>query len=95
MFVLSQKLKLLKTKLKTWNEQTFGYVHVIVIDEEEKLQMIQDDIDLNGHSGSLMDQQQHAHIELQKALDREEVFWHEKSKVKWHLEGDRNTGFFP
>jgi hypothetical protein len=24
----------------------------------------------------------------------EELFWHEKSKVKWHCEGDRNTTYF-
>ncbi|GAU50883.1 hypothetical protein TSUD_411120 [Trifolium subterraneum] len=24
----------------------------------------------------------------------EEAFWHEKAKVKWHNEGDRNTAFF-
>jgi hypothetical protein len=27
-------------------------------------------------------------------LNTEEIFWHEKSKVQWHCEGDRNTAFF-
>jgi hypothetical protein len=24
----------------------------------------------------------------------EETFWHEKSKVQWHCDGDRNIAFF-
>jgi len=27
-------------------------------------------------------------------LNIEEIFWQEKSKIKWHCEGDRNTAYF-
>jgi len=27
-------------------------------------------------------------------MDMQEIFWQEKSKVKWHLDGHRNTVFF-
>lgn len=27
------------------------------------------------------------------ALNMEEYFWTEKSRIKWHLEGDQNTSF--
>jgi hypothetical protein len=35
-----------------------------------------------------------AQNDLGKALDRQEMFWHEKSRVNWHLQGDRNTSYF-
>jgi hypothetical protein len=31
---------------------------------------------------------------LENALNVEEMFWQEKSKVQWHCEGDRNTSYF-
>lgn len=31
---------------------------------------------------------------LQQALSCEEEFWREKSRLKWHCHGDRNTNFF-
>lgn len=33
-------------------------------------------------------------MELQNSLATEELFWEQKAKVVWHLEGDRNTSFF-
>lgn len=31
---------------------------------------------------------------LEGALHKEHLFWKESAKVKWHLEGDRNTKYF-
>jgi len=94
MFILSHKLKLLKEKFKVWNKEVFGNVHNLVQNAEVKLNVIQLAIDTHGQSDFLFDQQKHAQIDLNKALDMEEVFWREKSRVKWHLEGDRNTRYF-
>jgi len=94
MFILSQKLKLLKEKLKVWNKEVFGNVHTLVKHAEEKLSNLQLLIDTDGHTDSLFDQQKLAQIDLNKALHMEEAFWCEKSRVKWHLEGDRNTSYF-
>jgi hypothetical protein len=61
---LSQKLKLLKNHLKDWNKKIFGNVHDNVKEVEEKLQDIQNVIDSNGHSDSLMNQEKQAQVEL-------------------------------
>lgn len=47
-----------------------------------------------GNSDSLFEQQKAAQVDLELALDKEEDFWREKSKVAWHANGDRNTRYF-
>jgi len=86
MFILSQKLKMLKEALKLWNKNTFGDVHSQVTLAYKDLDEIQLKIDTNGCTDILLN--------LENALNQEEIFWHEKSKVKWHCEGDRNTTYF-
>jgi hypothetical protein len=41
-----------------------------------------------------MAQDKQAQIDLDLALQIENAFWQEKAKVKWSLEGDRNTSYF-
>jgi hypothetical protein len=55
---------------------------------------IQQKIDTSGVSDVLLDLEKAAQISLEQALNTEEMFWHEKSRVQWHYEGDRNTSFF-
>lgn len=93
-FVLSKKLKLLKTKLKVWNKEVYGNVHQHVNNAEVTLNHIQNQIQTTGPTDNLLNLEQTAQIDLNIALERQESFWREKSKVKWHLEGDRNTGYF-
>jgi hypothetical protein len=94
MFVLGQKLKILKDKLKTWNKVNFGNITANVTAATAKVDEIQRMIDINGASGDLLNQEKLAQINLENVLHMEELFWSEKSKVKWHLEGDRNTAYF-
>jgi hypothetical protein len=94
MFVLSQKLKLLKSKLKDWNKNCFGNVHDMVNSADKKLQHIQSQIQLNGHIDALLHEEKLASVEYEEALNRQEVFWQEKARLNWHLEGDRNTKYF-
>lgn len=42
----------------------------------------------------LFNMERKAQEDLQKALHFEEQFWKDRSRVKWHAEGDRNTSFF-
>lgn len=49
---------------------------------EDHLNVIQMKIDTRGYDDALFEQQKLANINYQKALDLEEVFWKEKSKVQ-------------
>jgi hypothetical protein len=94
MFVLGQKLKTLKEQLKIWNKVNFGNITANVKAATDRVDEIQMMIDINGASDALLDQEKLAQINLENVLHMEELFWSEKSKVKWHLEGDRNTAYF-
>ena len=87
MFVLSQKLKILKQKLKIWNKTIFGNVHNLVKEADKKLSIVQSNIDLLGISDSLMEEHKATQIALENALNIEEEYWREKyfhklSKIK-------------
>ncbi|XP_058759734.1 uncharacterized protein LOC131633041 [Vicia villosa] len=94
MFILDQKLKHLKNRLKLWNKTTFRNVNDKVTEAGNKLKAIQTDIERLGYTDSLRDQEVSAQHDLDLALNLEEELWKEKSRLNWHLKGDRNTRFF-
>jgi hypothetical protein len=94
MFILSQKLKILKQKLRVWNKTVFGNVQNMVKVAEQNIAHLQSVMDANGITDSLMEQHKDAQFQLENALQIEEEYWREKSKVAWHLNGDRNTKYY-
>jgi hypothetical protein len=94
MFILTQKLKNVKNILKSWNKNNFGDVNVAVTSAEQHLQRIQSDIQILGPTDALLADEKIASKAYEEVLNRQEVFWQEKAKVNWHLDGDRNTKYF-
>lgn len=94
MHILSQKLKHLKNNLKAWNKNTFGNIHIQVKEAETNVLNIQNQIDSVGLADNMLQQQKMAQIHLDRVLDRQETFWKQKAKTKWHIQGDRNTNYF-
>jgi hypothetical protein len=93
-FILSQKLKNLKSTLKSWNKMQFGDVNASAITADQNLQRIQSDIQIMGPTDVLLAEEKLASKVYEDVLIRQKVFWQEKAKVKWHLDGDRNTKYF-
>ncbi|XP_058781014.1 uncharacterized protein LOC131655124 [Vicia villosa] len=94
MYVLDQKLKILKKKLRTWNKTTFGNIHDKSKLAAEHLKDIQKTIEDYGYTDTLHDKEIKAQHDLDLALNMEEELWKEKSRINWHIHGDRNTRYF-
>ncbi|CAI8587798.1 unnamed protein product [Vicia faba] len=93
-YILNKKVQLLKGKLRIWTREHFGDVHFNVRNNQEILKNIQDRIQIEGWSEDLSSKEKLALENLEKALTVEEIFWHEKSRSDWNLQGDRNTAYF-
>lgn len=94
MFMLTNKLQILKSNLKVWNHNSFGNMQDNVKLVASKLDSIQDKIVIEGHIYVLATQDKEAQTSLDDTAKTEELFWNEKACVQWFAEGDRNTKFF-
>jgi hypothetical protein len=88
MFILQQKLKVLKGLLKTWNMDIFGHIHHRVSYASNKLFQVQTLIDQMGFSSSLADEELACLTEYNNAVNVENAFWKEKARNDRFLEGD-------
>lgn len=94
LFVLTEKLKNVKAKLKVWNRKDFGDVNENVKAAEMELNQIQSEIDLGGATDLLNTQENEAQRKLHQALNFQLEFWLEKSRFNWHVKEDRNIDYF-
>lgn len=78
MFILNKKLQILKSKLRTWNRETFGNIQDKVQEATNKQAHIQTLIQNDGALDSSLREEKNAHIEVEKALKIEEALWQEK-----------------
>ena len=92
-FVLCQKLKNLRSRLKVWNWQVFGNLNLKIQTATDRVTRIQRSFD-DGVTTDLLNEEIDASSELDNLLFQREVLLREQSRVKWLKEGDRNSAFF-
>ncbi|XP_043721016.1 uncharacterized protein LOC122668529 [Telopea speciosissima] len=88
------KLKNVKSELKCWNKEGIGEVFKNVKDAELDLGRIQHHLSLDPLDDSLAILEKEAKGKLWAALQMEERFLKEKSRVRWLELGDGNNNFF-
>ncbi|XP_062008504.1 uncharacterized protein LOC133725310 [Rosa rugosa] len=93
MFILSAKLRALKVVLRQWNASHFGDINNRVHLAKVELDGIQQDISSLGPSEERYRQEDKAHADYQLALSMQDSFLRSKSRVRWLVDGDRNTSF--
>jgi len=94
MFLLHQRLKHIKLRLKEWNKNEFGNIFKAKKEVEQKLQGINQVLLTYGFTEQRKIQANSLQKEWEDKCKQEEIFWRQKSRVQWIKEGGRKTSFF-
>ncbi|GLJ40989.1 hypothetical protein SUGI_0848590 [Cryptomeria japonica] len=94
MFIVANKLKLIKRKLLEWNRENFGNIFDKKLLIEKDLKDVNSEVLEKGMDEHLFLKEKSLLFEYEKILSKEEIYWRQKSKETWLKDGDRNTKFF-
>ncbi|XP_057452426.1 uncharacterized protein LOC130744250 [Lotus japonicus] len=93
-FVLMQKLKELKVRIKEWSKSRGVWGVQRIRELDEKVHKVMARMEVEGSTESLRTERITIMGELWKAYRVEEATWIQKSRLQWAREGDRNTKFY-
>lgn len=86
---LNSKLGEVGGALGSWGKEKFGDIPKQISDLRGKLQNLQRSVQTN----HVLEQMHEAESQLDVLLEREEIWWSQRSRAVWLKNGDRNTRF--
>jgi len=94
MFILQAKLKHIKTRLKSWNQEVFGNIFKEKKKLEEQLEQTHKEWIQGNINQETTNTEQKIMQDWQTRCQQEETLWKKKSRIQWLKEGEKNTKFF-
>ncbi|CAK8572199.1 unnamed protein product [Lathyrus sativus] len=93
-FILKEKLKCLKVRLKIWNKEVFGILDLDVDIAVKSLKKLDTVASLSGFCNSLSTAMEEAISLVWQTMNYRESILRQKSRHHWFREGDVNSRFF-
>ncbi|KAF7154153.1 hypothetical protein RHSIM_Rhsim01G0092300 [Rhododendron simsii] len=93
MVQVCKKLRGCKEKLKVWNRINFGDLRFQIAVIKDQLVDIQRKIE-EGYKAELADAEKGLLCKLEDLGQKDALFWHQRSRIKWLQLGDKNSRFF-
>ncbi|KAL0462466.1 UNVERIFIED_CONTAM: hypothetical protein Slati_0134200 [Sesamum latifolium] len=87
---LHSLLKRLRTELRKWNKNSFGWCHAQIEAIKRSFEILQS----AEQTTDVLAMENNLQLELDEKLKRLEIKWRQKAKQKWLEGGDANTRYF-
>lgn len=82
MLTVCKKLKVCKEMLKDWSRHTFGELRFRIDSEKEQLSVIQQRMEVGVSNDLLMEEKRILQV-LEDLWQKDAMYWHQRSRVKW------------
>ncbi|KAG5537913.1 hypothetical protein RHGRI_025114 [Rhododendron griersonianum] len=93
MFAVCKKLRGCKDNLKAWSRGKFGNLRLKIATIKEQLLDIQKRLE-QGFNLDCEAKEKRLLSELEDLWQKDAMFWHQRSRIKWLQMGDKNSHFF-
>ncbi|KAF7151544.1 hypothetical protein RHSIM_Rhsim02G0152800 [Rhododendron simsii] len=93
MLAVCKKLRACKEKLKEWSRKKFGDLRLKIAVTKDRMLDVQKQLEM-GFNQQLVSEEKSLARDLEDLWQKDAMYWHQRSRIKWLQMGDKNSRFF-